>query len=193
MLELCKQLKENLPMSLSKQEEGANKELFYENEFGLIPSLSTVLLQEMSKFNRLLDVIRTSLDNLNDSILGLMTMSQDLDAMYSSLLSNQVPKLWADKAYPSLKPMASWIKDLEARIAFMREWLTSPSLQGPPCFWLSGFFFPQGFLTGVLQTHARKHLIAIDKLNFAFKVYEFDREQAPNRPEVIHKFYYILN
>lgn len=67
-----------------------NKDFFVEDSKGLIPSLSTVLLQEMTKFNRLLDVLRTSLDNLNDSILGLMTMSQELDAMYSSLLNNQV-------------------------------------------------------------------------------------------------------
>mgnify|MGYP001009311904 FL=1 len=90
MLELCKSIKADLPPNLSKIEEGANKELFIEDEKGLIPSLSTVLLQEMTKFNRLLDVMRTSLDNLHDSILGLMTMSQELDAMYSSLLNNQV-------------------------------------------------------------------------------------------------------
>lgn len=185
MLDLCRQLRENLPAVLSRYEEFVNKDLFVQDENGLIPPLSTVLLQEMEKFNRLLDVMKVSLENLNDSILGLMTMSQELDAMYSSLLNNQVPKNWADKAYPSLKPLASWIKDLELRIIFMREWLTNPGSLGPNCYWISGFFFPQGFLTGVLQTHARKHEIAIDKLNFSFKVYDFDKDTVPNKPEVI--------
>jgi hypothetical protein len=63
--------------------------------------------------------------------------------------------------------MASWIKDFHARIAFLRSWLTL----GPPAsFWLPGFFFPQGFMTGVLQMHARKYSIPIDSLKFGFKV-----------------------
>jgi len=33
-------------------------------------------------------------------------------------------------------------------------------------------FFPQGFMTGVLQTHARQYKIAIDKLSFAFEIME---------------------
>lgn len=79
----------------------------------------------------------------------------------------QVPELWMRVAYPSLKPLGSWVADYHQRIAFMRSWLT----QGvPKCFWLPGFFFPQGLMTGVLQTHARKYGIAIDSLSFSFQV-----------------------
>jgi dynein heavy chain len=75
--------------------------------------------------------------------------------------------VWAQVAYPSLKPLASWIRDYAARIAFMRSWLR----QGPPaCFWLPGFFFPQGFLTGMLQMHARKYALPIDSLSYSVQV-----------------------
>ena len=86
-------------------------------------------------------------------------MSQELDSMYSSLLNNKVPEMWQKAAYPSLKALASWVKDLKERIAFLRDWTQNGS---PNCYWLSGLFFPQGFLTGVLQTHARRYQIPID-------------------------------
>ena len=53
------ELLEQLP-DLLDQREGL-PELFIRNDQGLIPSLSTVLLQEMEKFNKLLKVMKRSL------------------------------------------------------------------------------------------------------------------------------------
>jgi dynein heavy chain len=101
--------------------------------------MTTVLLQEILRFNRLLDTLRRTLKHLRLAIDGLMVMSEDLDASYSTLLNNQVPALWERVAYPSLKPLASWILDLIERVAFMNDWLKNGN---PNCYWLSGLFFP---------------------------------------------------
>ena len=92
-------------------------------------------------------------------------MSEELDSMYSSFLNGKVPRNWEKVAYPSLKPLTSWYADLIERVTFMNDWLVNGQ---PTSFWMSGFFFPQGFMTGCLQTHARNYKIAIDKLAFSF-------------------------
>ena len=156
---------EVLPKNLDRATAGATA--FVVNAEGIMDSLSTVLGQELFKFNRLLSVIRKSLVDLNKAIQGLMVMSSDLDKAYISVLYNQVPQMWAAVAYPSLKPLASWNEDLQFRVAFMRKWLTAGR---PAAFQLPVFFFPQGFLTGALQNHARKYKVPINALEFAFSM-----------------------
>jgi len=55
--------------------------------------------------------------------------------------------------------LSLWYPDLIERVATINKWLMEGN---PNCYWLPGMFFPQGFMTGVLQTHARKYTIAID-------------------------------
>lgn len=60
----------------------------------------------------------------------------------------------------------------------MRNWITSK--EDPKAFWLSGFFFPQGFMTGLLQTHSRKYKQPINTLSFNFKVMDSVKFQTHN-------------
>uniref|UniRef100_A0A7N8YMF0 Dynein, axonemal, heavy chain 6 n=1 Tax=Mastacembelus armatus TaxID=205130 RepID=A0A7N8YMF0_9TELE len=85
-----------------------------------------------------------SLVTLQKAIAGLVVMSEEMDRIYTSFLNNQVPTHWANSAYPSLKTLASWVRDLALRTAFIQTWITRGQ---PKSFWVSGFFFPQGFLT----------------------------------------------
>lgn len=40
----------------------------------------------------------------------------------------------------------------------------------PPSYWISGLNFPQGFMIGCLQRHARKYSIPIDDLKIDFEL-----------------------
>ena len=96
-----------------------------------------------------------------------------LENTFNSLTLNQVPKSWEKKAYPSLKPLSSWFNDLIQRVTFFKHAV----LDKPKIYWISAFFFPQGFLTGVLQEHARQpdKEIPIDELIFSFKFTDVTR------------------
>jgi len=49
---------------------------------GLYPSLTTVLIQELEKFNLMLVVMRRSLVDIEKAIHGFIAMSSTLDGMY---------------------------------------------------------------------------------------------------------------
>ncbi|XP_065895241.1 dynein axonemal heavy chain 1-like isoform X2 [Dysidea avara] len=143
-------------------------------------SMNTVLVQEVIRYNRLLAVIHQTLKDLLKALKGLVVMSQSLETMANSIFNNMVPELWASKAYPSLKPLAAWVIDLVDRINFIKHWIDNGI---PPVFWISGFFFPQAFLTGTLQNYARKAVISIDTITFDFKVIDTDVDSLTSRPD----------
>uniref|UniRef100_A0A8C1NY02 Dynein, axonemal, heavy chain 6 n=1 Tax=Cyprinus carpio TaxID=7962 RepID=A0A8C1NY02_CYPCA len=148
--------------------DAAVESLFMQDSNGRVNSLTTVLGQEVDRFNFLLRVLKKA-------IAGLVVMSEEMEKIYNSFLNNQVPDHWSNSAYPSLKPLGSWVRDLTLRTAFIESWITTGQ---PKSFWISGLFFPQGFLTGALQNHARKYNLPIDELNFRFNMVPVYRDQT---------------
>lgn len=68
-------------------------------------------------------VSQMSLITLQKAIAGLVVMSEEMDRIYTSFLNNHVPIHWANSAYPSLKPLASWVRDLALRTSFIQVWM----------------------------------------------------------------------
>ncbi|KAF2878695.1 hypothetical protein ILUMI_27474 [Ignelater luminosus] len=148
--------------------------LYKRDKQGRLPSLTTVLMQEVDRFNKLLKLIHVSMNNLQKAIKGLVVMSEELEEVFKAFLNNQVPNMWSSRSYPSLKSLGSWVHDLELRLDFICIWL---KYFQPPSYWLSGFYFTQGFLTGTLQTHARKYNLPIDQLKYDFVIQPFYVDQ----------------
>jgi dynein heavy chain len=101
--------------------------------------------------------------------------------MFSSFQNNMTPGLWTRVAYPCLKPLASWFRDYLRRVEFFKNWCEKGQ---PMSFWLPGFYYPQGFMTGALQTHARRYSLPIDQLNFSFHIKNMEgAEDVADAPE----------
>jgi dynein heavy chain len=138
-------------------------------------SMNNVLTQECMRYNRLLAIMHASLPDLIKATKGLIVMSETLDKMADSLFRNAIPDSWMSRSYPSLKPLASWVTDLIARLDYLGRWI---EFGMPSVFWLSGFFFPQSFLSSAMQNYSRKHSIAIDTVGFSFKILSSSSESV---------------
>lgn len=146
-------------------------------------SMNTVLTQEVLRYNNLLKIMKAQIIELKNALKGLVSFSSEIQDLVSNLSFNKVPSSWSypNGGYLSLKPLNSWIDDLNRRIIFLNDWIDHGK---PNVFWFSGFFFPQAFITGTLQNYARKTSIAIDKLGFIFKIKnEFNPELIKYPPE----------
>ncbi|EAY20602.1 Dynein heavy chain family protein [Trichomonas vaginalis G3] len=137
-------------------------------------SMNTVLQQEAVRYNELLQLIETSLKALIKAMKGLIVFTNELEEMSTAIDQNVVPPNWAAIAYPSMKPLNSWMADLNDRLKFLRDWI---DFGQPRVFWISGFFFPQAFLTGTKQNFARKYKVPIDEISFDFQV----QDKGPQR------------
>jgi dynein heavy chain len=169
--EIAEDFERRLPPIIDKAD--AHEDSYRITESGAMTSLGTILGQEVDVFNKILGKLRSSLRELKRAIKGEVVMNAMLESMFNAFLVGKVPEFWSKGGYLSLKPLASWFEDTIKRVEFLRDWNNN----GPPLtYWISGFFFPQGFLTAALQTHSRAHKIPIDELAFRTHVTLMERQ-----------------
>ncbi|XP_055012614.1 dynein axonemal heavy chain 2 [Boleophthalmus pectinirostris] len=160
VLELLADVRANIPALVDYEH---TKEMLKHN----LTPLNVVLLQEIQRYNALLETITSSIVKLQKGIKGLVVMSPSLEETFNCIHDARVPPLW-EKAYPSIKPLAAWTRDLCQRVAQFASW--AETAVPPTLFWLSGFTFPNSFLTAVLQSAARQRNISVDSLSWDFSV-----------------------
>lgn len=176
VLVICSEIMKKLPEPFDVEATAEKFPILYMN------SMNTVLRQELTRFNRLLNFINLSLIDVQRAIQGQISMIPELERVYRSMAIGKVPQAWLAKSYPSLKPLGSYVNDFVQRLTFFQNWIEDGE---PKVYWMSGFYFTQSFLTGVMQNHSRKNKLRIDDLEMSFEVTQFESEdKIQKRPEV---------
>ena len=183
--EVVLDLQRRVPLLIDRT---SSHEETYQVVNGCVTSLGTVCMQEIDRYNILIRCVRDSLARLKLALQGLVVLDAQLEATAESLALMRVPTAWARSAYPSLKPLGAWFRDFVQRVEFFRDW---NDLGVPGSFWLGGFTFPQGFLTGVIQACGRRHRLAIDELFLEASVTVASDPESPALETILDDGCYI--
>ncbi len=86
--------------------------------------------------NILTSAMRRSLGELDLGLKGDLTMSESMERLMHALAADVVPASWSTLAYPSLRPLGSWLVNLLQRVAQLTDW--TADLAVPRSVWLPG-------------------------------------------------------
>jgi dynein heavy chain len=133
--------------------------------------LNIFLSQELQRMQGMLNIVKTTLNNIVQAIQGNIIMSPQIVDAINAVGEMRVPTTWlvdpSGAEISWLSPnLGAWIKSMIDRHHQMWGWVQK---ERPPSFWLTGFFNPQGFLTAMKQevTRQKKQLMwSLDEVSY---------------------------
>ncbi|CAE8702622.1 unnamed protein product, partial [Polarella glacialis] len=142
---------------LSKMPDNIDWEEVRDRNENDISPLKVCLLQEIERYNGLITTVRANIKLLQKGIQGFVVISREQEDILASLAGSQVPKAWLF-AYPTLKPLGTWMPDLADRIEQLNVW----GFQGiPKAMWLGGLTYPTSLLTAMLHLDCIGVVVAV--------------------------------
>ncbi|KAF0745065.1 hypothetical protein Ae201684_000639 [Aphanomyces euteiches] len=155
---------------------------------GLTIPLNIFLYQEIQRLQRVISKVRSMLSQLQMAIRGEVVMTEELSLTLNAIFDAKVPPSWlrtsvGDEFSWILPTLGLWFSSLLSRDEQSRTWLNT---RRPNCFWLTGFFNPQGMLTAMKQEVTRKHSKtdkwALDDVVYHTEVTTFERAEQVRTP-----------
>jgi len=122
-------------------------------KMGATNSLNIFLKQEIDRMQKVIALVRNTLNDLKLAIDGTIIMSEDLRDALDNIFDARVPSRWRKISWDSTT-LGFWFTELKDRDEQFRPWVFEGR---PDTFWMTGFFNPQGFLTAMRQEVTRKH------------------------------------
>jgi len=138
-----------------------------------------VLVQELERWERLNVVMGKSLGQLKKALLGEIAMSNELDALGTSLFNGQLPAMWRKLTPQTDKMLGSWMEYHLRRDKQYKGWVADGE---PKVMWLSGLSIPETYTAALVQTTCRRYTWALDKSVVYTKVTKYvDAASVPEK------------
>ncbi|XP_047141246.1 dynein axonemal heavy chain 10 isoform X1 [Hydra vulgaris] len=137
-----------------------------------ISPTSVVLLQELDRFNLLINKMSVTLINLKRALAGEVGMDNELDDVSRALFNGQIPQSWKKLAPATRKSLSSWMDHFMLRHLQYKSWIEESE---PAVIWLSGLHVPESYLTALVQAACRKNGWPLDRSTLYTTVTSFEK------------------
>jgi len=152
------------------------------NEIGINATpAQVVLMQELDRFNFLLNKVSSSLKTLQKALVGEVGMTADLEIVLNALFGATIPAGWRRFAPATKMRLASWMAHFQRRYQQYDTWVHRGE---PRCMWLSGMHIPETYLAALVQQCCRTKGWALDRSTLFTKTTKMkDQKEVKAKPE----------
>lgn len=195
--EITRKTEENFVESLFKEipEVGFTKNdispVIYEGKNKLPYAHNMFLLQEMSRYNALIERIHSSTAKIAHFLRTGKPMPHSLEVIYASLAVGQVPEEFT--GYPWNHPVGEWVRNFKARLEYVLNWLKKGETK---TYWLRAFIYPKGLLSSLLIASSQKSGEEIESIALAMQLTPYTKLEDIPEPNP-HAYYlnglYMVN